>query len=81
MSPSYRQSVVQISAELGIGVVTLYNWRKAWLVQGVVVPAYEMAPQAWGATVKFKLVLETAGQNATELSAYCCERGLYQEQV
>jgi transposase-like protein len=30
MSPPYRQSVAQITAELGIHVVTLYNWRKAW---------------------------------------------------
>ena len=29
MSPPHRQSVAQISAELGIHVVTLYNWRKA----------------------------------------------------
>ena len=31
MSSPHRQSVAQISAELGIHVVTLYNWRKAWL--------------------------------------------------
>ena len=35
----------------------------------------------WGATDKFTVVLETAGLNATELSAYCRERGLYPEQV
>jgi transposase-like protein len=35
MSPPQRQSVAQISAELGIHVVTLYNWRKAWRLQGV----------------------------------------------
>jgi hypothetical protein len=29
----------------------------------------------------FTVVLETAGLNATELSAYCRERGLYPEQV
>jgi transposase-like protein len=29
MSPPQRQCVAQISAELGIHVVTLYNWRKA----------------------------------------------------
>ncbi len=41
MSPPYRQSVAQISAELGIHVVTLYNWRKSWRLQGEVVPASE----------------------------------------
>jgi len=76
-----RQSVSQISAELGIHVVTLYNWRKAWRLQGEVVPASEKDPEGWGATDKFTVVLETAGLNATELSAYCRERGLYPEQV
>ena len=81
MSPPHRQSVAQISAELGIHVVTLYNWRKAWRLQGEVVPASEKDPDGWSATDKFTVVLETAGLNATELSAYCRERGLYPEQV
>jgi transposase-like protein len=62
-------------------VVTLYNWRKTWRLQGEVVPASEKDPEGWGATDKFTVVLETAGLNATELSAYCRERGLYPEQV
>ena len=81
MSPPHRQSVAQISAELGIHVVTLFNWRKTWRLQGEVVPASEKDPEGWGATDKFTVVLETAGLNATELSAYCRERGLYPEQV
>jgi transposase-like protein len=81
MSPPHRQSVAQISAELGIHVVTLYNWRKSWRLQGEVVPASEKDPEGWGSTDKFTVVLETAGLNATELSAYCRERGLYPEQV
>ena len=81
MSPPMRQSVAQISAELGIHVVTLYNWRKAWRLQGEVVPASDKDPEGWGATDKFTVVLETAGLNATELSAYCRERGLFPEQV
>ena len=44
-------------------------------------PASEKDPEGWGATDKFTVVLETAGLNATELSAYCRERGLYPEQV
>ncbi|WP_398331082.1 transposase [Vulcanococcus sp.] len=36
MSPPHRQSVAQISAELGVHVVTLYNWRKTWRLQGEV---------------------------------------------
>jgi transposase len=81
MSPPQRQSVAQISAELCIHFVTLYNWRKAWRLQGEVVPASEKDPEGWGATDKFTVVLETTGLNATELSAYCRERGLYPEQV
>ena len=81
MSPPMRQSVSRISAELGIHVVTLYNWRKAWRLQGEVVPASEKEPEGWSAADKFTVVIETAGLNATELSAYCRERGLYPEQV
>ena len=71
-----RQSVARISEELGFHVVTLYNWRKAWRLQGEVVPASEKDPDSWSAADKFTVVLETAGLNSTELSAYCRERGL-----
>ncbi len=81
MSPPHRQSFVQISAELGIHLLTLYNWRRTWRLQGEVVPASEKDPEGWGSTEKFTDVLETAGLNATELSAYCRERGLYPKQV
>jgi transposase len=80
-SPPHRQSVIRISEELGIHVITLYKWRKAWRLQGEVVPASEKDPEGWSATGKFTLVVETAGFNATELSAYCREWGLYPEQV
>ena len=81
MSPPMRQSVAQISAELGIHVVTLYNWRKIWRFQGEVVPASQKDPEGWGPADKFTVVLETAGLNATELGGYCRERGLFPEQV
>ena len=57
ISPPMRQSVAQISAELGIHVVTLYNWRKAWRLQGEVVPASEKDPDGWSAADKFTVVL------------------------
>ncbi len=44
MTPPHRQSVAQISAELGIHVVTLYNWKKTWRFQGEVVPTSEKNP-------------------------------------
>ena len=81
MGPPQRQSGSQISAELGTHVVTLYNWRKAWRLQGEMVPASEKDHEGWGAADKFTVVLETTGLNATELRAYCPERGLYQEPV
>ena len=81
MSPPQRQSVAQITAELGIHVVTLYSWRKAWRLQGEGVPASQKDPEGWGAADKFTVVLETIGLNATELGGYCRERGLFPEQV
>ena len=81
MSPPQRQRVAQISAELDIHVVTLYNWRKAWRLQGEVVPASEKEPEGWSAADKLTVVQETGGLNATELSAYCRERDLCPEQV
>jgi len=80
-SPPQRQSVAQISEELGIHIVTLYNWRKAWRLQGEVVSASGKDPEGWRAADKCTVVLETAGLNPTELSAYCRELGLHPEQV
>jgi transposase-like protein len=71
MSQPQRQSVAQISAELGIHVVTLYSWRKAWRLEGQVISASQKDPEGWGPADKFKVVLETAGLNTTELAAYC----------
>ena len=62
-------------------MITLYKWRKAWRLQGEVVQASEKEPEGWSAADKFTVVLEAAGLNATELSAYCRERGLFPEQV
>jgi len=81
MSPPHRQSVAQISAELGIHVVTPYNWRKTWRLPGEVLPASEKDPEGWGANDKFTVILGTADINTTEFSAYCREWGPHQEQV
>jgi len=70
MSPPQRQSATRISEGLGIHVVTRYNWRKPWRLKGEVVPASESEPEGWSAADKFTDVIETAGLNATELSAY-----------
>lgn len=68
MGPPHRQSVAQIPPALGIHMVTLYNWRKTWQLQGKVVPAIGKKPEGWNATDKFPVVLETAELNTTELS-------------
>ena len=81
MSPPLRQSVTRISEGLGIHILTHYNWRKAWWLQGTVMPAPEKEPEGWSATDNFTVVMEAAGFNETELSAYCRERGLFPEQL
>jgi hypothetical protein len=53
-----EHSNAQVSAELGIHVVTLYNWRKSWRVQGEVVPASEKDPEGWGSTDKFMVEVD-----------------------
>jgi hypothetical protein len=56
MSPPNRQSVVEIARELGIHTITLYKWRKAWRLQGEVVPASEKEVESWSAADKFTVV-------------------------
>ena len=48
MSPPRRQSVAEISQELGIHVITLYKWRKSWRLQGEVEPATQKDPEGLG---------------------------------
>ena len=67
--------------DLGIYVMTLYKRRKAWLLQGEVVPASQKDPGGWSAADKFTVVLESTGLKVTELSAYCRQKGLDPEQV
>jgi transposase-like protein len=81
MIPPHRQSVVLISEELGIHVITLYKWRKGWRLQVEVVPASQKEPEGWGPADKFTVVLETAGFNAAYISAYCREQGLFSKQL
>jgi hypothetical protein len=73
--------MAQISEELGIHVITPYKWRKTRRLQGEVVPAFEKFPDVWSAADKFTVVVESACLNATELSGFCRERGLFPEQV
>jgi transposase-like protein len=81
MGPPHRQSVAEISQQLGIHVITLYKWLKGWRLQGGVVPASQKDPEGWSPADKFTVVLETTGLNTTKLNGYCRERGLFSEQV
>ena len=45
-------------------------------IAGRVVPASEKEPEGWIAADKFTVVLDTAGLNTTEFSAYCRKREL-----
>jgi transposase-like protein len=45
MSPPQRQSMARNSEELGIHLVSLYKWRKAWLLQREVGPSSEKEPE------------------------------------
>ena len=44
-------------------------------------PASQKDPEGWSSTDQFRVVLETAGLNATELGRNCRERGVFPEQV
>ncbi|MBM5799158.1 MAG: hypothetical protein FJ060_13555 [Cyanobacteria bacterium K_Offshore_0m_m2_072] len=61
---------IQISAELGIHVVTLYNWTKTWRFPGEVAPASQKDPEGWAATDKFTVVLKSAGLNPQNIISY-----------
>jgi len=44
-------------------------------------PATQNDPEGCGPADKFTVLLTTAGLNATEMGAYCRERGQFPEQV
>jgi transposase-like protein len=46
MSPPHRQSVAQVSEELGIHVITLYNWRSLRAGAALTSGAGEGQPQS-----------------------------------
>lgn len=81
MMPPECASPAQLSKKFGISEATLFNWRKAARVQGVLVPDPKQNPEQWSSANKFAVVLETARMNEAELSAYGREKGLYVEQI
>jgi len=81
LMPPNAQSVAQVSRDLGVSDVSLYNWRNQYRDRGNAVPADPSNPENWSGKNKLAVVIETAALNEEELSAYCREKGLYVEQV
>jgi len=79
LEPS-RYSVSELAREEGISEQTLYAWRTKARSSGVFMPNKDSSNR-WDKQTKFAVVLETAGFNSQELSAYCREKGLYPKQV
>lgn len=81
MMPPDNRTVPELAAETGISAVTLYAWRKQARAAGAVVPGDGKNPDGWSSPEKFRVVLESAGLNETELAEYCRRKGLYVEQL
>lgn len=81
MMPPGNRSVPELAAETGISAVTLYAWRKQASAAGVVVPGDGKSPEGWSSPEKFRVVVESASLNETELAEYCRRKGLYVEQI
>jgi transposase len=60
-----------------MALLRVRRWQPCWCCE----KSSEKEPEGWSAADKFTVVLESAGLNATELSGYCRERGLFPEQV
>jgi len=73
--------VSELAEETGITTVTLYAWRKQARAAGAVVPGDGKSPDGWSSQEKFRVVLESAALNETELGEYCRRKGLYVEQI
>ena len=80
--PPHNRPVTHVAREEGICTATLYNWLKSAKERGVAVPGSgKKNAEQWSGEAKLAVVLETAGLNAEELSAYCRRKGLYPEQI
>jgi transposase len=81
MMPPGNRTVPELAEETGISSVTLYAWRKQSRAAGAVVPGDGKSPEGWSSEEKFRVVVESAALNETELGEYCRRKGLYIEQV
>ena len=81
MMPPLNRTVAELAEETGINPVTLYAWRKQARSAGVAVPGDGKQSELWSSADKFRVVVESAGLNETELAEYCRRKGLYVEQI
>lgn len=81
MLPPHNRSLKELAADEGISEATLHLWRKAARREGRLLPDGDRTPAGWTSKDKFAAVVESAALNATELGAYCRQRGLYPEQL
>ena len=81
MMPPLNVPVSQLVKETGISDCTLYTWRKAARLKGVVVPGNGKNAEDWSSENKFAVVVETLPLNEAELAEYCRKKGLYVDQV
>lgn len=79
--PPLNMTIAEIARTEGIGEQTLYNWRDKARERGRPVLGNKSTPEQWSAEAKLATVIETGSMSKAELSKYCCERGLYVEQV
>ena len=77
---SGHYTIAEVAREEGISEQTLYAWRTKARSSGAFMPNNDSSAR-WDKQTKFAVVLETAGFNSQELSAYCREKGLYPKQI
>lgn len=74
MIPPNAMSVAQVSRNMGVSDVTLYNWRNRFRNEGKAVPADPSNPENWTGESKLAVVIETAALNKEELAEYCLQK-------
>jgi transposase-like protein len=66
-----------LAQELSIGYSTLQKWIRDYKS----VNSKNKRPQDWTREQQLQAIIETSGQQATQISEYCREKGLYPHQL
>ena len=81
MFPTHDVTMAEIARQEHISLKTLYDWRHTAKQKGMPVPGKKLSPDNWTADAKPSVIIQTAALSASELGQYCCEKGVYPEQV